>query len=264
MLLAAIRNLPFPALALILFAIGLCVGSFLNVCICRLPENESIVSPRSRCPFCRTLIRWYDNIPLLSYLFLGGRCRHCKIHISPQYPLVELMTGLFFVALYGHFQGLRLTLFFSVFVSLLIVASFVDLKYRIIPDEISLGGLAIGLVLSFWRPDLSILEAGSGALLGGGILYLLGLIYTSITGREGIGWGDIKLVAMIGAFLGVKMLLFVLLVSSGLGALMGVGLILLAGKGRTYPIPFGPYLTIGALVTLFFGHHLWRFFFPAF
>ena len=241
-------------IAVLLF--GGIIGSFLNVCIYRLPREKSIVSPPSSCPACEKRIEWYDNMPLISYLFLKGRCRHCGNRISARYPLVESITAVFFVLLYGKY-GLSLELPVGMlFVSLLIVISFIDLDFKIIPDALSIGGAVAGLFLAFARPLFSYLSAVYGILLGGGILFAIAFIYQLVTKREGMGGGDIKLLAMIGAFCGIQGVVFSLMTGSLLGVLVGLPLMLIKGEDARYAIPFGPFLSFGALIYVFVGEEL--------
>jgi leader peptidase (prepilin peptidase)/N-methyltransferase len=235
---------------------GGCIGSFLNVCIYRLPQGLSIVSPRSFCPQCRSPVRSYDNIPLLSYLLLRGKCRSCGAKISWRYPLMEALTGAFAVALYLKF-GLTLGFFaFFAFTAALLVITFIDLDHRIIPDVISLPGIAVGFGLSFFLPAPSWTDSLIGLLAGGGSLYLVAIGYEALTKREGMGGGDVKLLAMIGAWLGWKAVLFTLFLASLTGTLIGGGAMVVQRQGRHYAIPFGPFLAFAALAYLFFGPQL--------
>jgi len=233
---------------------GALVGSFLNVCAYRLPREESIISPGSRCPHCRAPIRWYDNIPILSFFLLGGRCRHCKARIPWRYPLVEVATALLSLAVYLRFGLSPVYLVFFVFSCALFVSSLIDLDFQIIPDEISLPGILVGLAFSPFNPLVSPLEALLGALCGAGGLYLLAEFYYFVAKREGLVGGDLKLLAMIGAFLGVKSLLPVLLIASFVGAVTGIVITLVqkVKEKRTFAIPFGPFLSLGALLHLFY------------
>jgi len=231
---------------------GTVVGSFLNVCIYRLPEGESIIWPASHCPYCKTQIKWYDNIPLLSFILLKGRCRYCNKPISWQYPLVELLTGIFTFLVYQKVGISLITLIYLLFIYALIVISFIDLKWQIIPDIISIPGIFCGLIASLILPDLSFKDALYGALLGGGMLFLVAYGYYFIKKREGMGGGDIKLLAMIGAFLGWKAIPFVILIASLTGSLIGILWIFLQKKDKYFPIPFGPFLALGAICLLFF------------
>lgn len=252
-----------------MFAFGAVVGSFLNVCISRLPEKKSIVRPGSRCPACSNPIRWYDNIPVISFIILRGKCRNCGSRISWQYPLVEMLTAILFVCLMREFTNIVALFIYLVFVSALIVVTFIDLKHYIIPDEISIPGIFIGLALSLLPARLtgnqltagSFLDSLIGCLVGGGFLYLTALFSLAVFKKEGMGGGDIKLLAMVGAFLGWKLAIMTIVVGSVVGAVVGVTLILLRLKLRTDYIPFGPYLALGAVLSLIFGERLWAWYF---
>ncbi|NVN89886.1 MAG: prepilin peptidase [Desulfuromonadales bacterium] len=238
------------------FIFGAVVGSFLNVCICRLPANESVVSPPSHCPHCQYPIRWFDNIPIVSYLLLGGKCRGCQAKISLQYPLVELLNGLVCLALFISFGPTLDFCVFFLFCSALVVITFIDLEHQIIPDEISLPGIVIGFLCSFVLNGLGWLNSLLGILLGGGSLLLVAYCYQRLTGKEGMGGGDIKLLAMMGAFLGWKSIPFIIFASSLVGSVVGVTLMLIQKKDSKLAIPFGPYLAFGALLYIFFGPRL--------
>ncbi len=246
---------------------GLVIGSFLNVCIHRLPAGTSIVHPRSSCPGCGHLIRAWDNIPVLSYLLLRGRCRDCGTRISPRYPLVELLSGGFAAMAVARFgAGWEALLVFALIAAFLVI-TFIDIDHRIIPDAISLPGIAVGLAASFlpWLlsgphppgasplPVQTPLESLIGILAGGGSLFLVAWGYQLITGREGMGGGDIKLLAMIGAFTGWKGVLFTIFVSSLTGTLAGIALMLRQRGDMKLAVPFGPFLAIGAIAYLFIG-----------
>jgi len=243
------------------FVLGTCVGSFLNVCIHRLPIGKSIVSPSSHCPACSTPIPWYYNLPMLSYLVLKGRCASCSAPISARYPLVEFMTGVFAGVYYLHYGWGLTTLVYFCFTAALIVVTFVDLNFRIIPDVISLPGIAAGLGVSFFRNDLSPMDSLWGILLGGGVLLAVFFGYYLITRREGMGLGDVKLLAMIGGFLGWKAVLFVLFSSSLLGALSGLAVMASRKGNLKLAIPFGPFLAIGAILYIFTGPSLMGWYF---
>jgi leader peptidase (prepilin peptidase)/N-methyltransferase len=238
------------------FAVGAAIGSFLNVCIWRVPAGESVVFPPSHCPQCDTRIRSRDNIPLISYLLLRGRCHACGGGISLRYPAVEALTGLLFALLLYQFGWSPIVVSRALFVAALIVMSFIDLDHQIIPDGISLPGIVIGLVLAGIGYGPPLMDSAVGALLGGGILWAVAAGYHALTGRDGMGGGDIKLLAMIGAFLGWRAVLVTLLLGSFTGALIGIGLIALRGADARVPIPFGPFLALGALCALFFGEPL--------
>jgi len=240
------------------FVFGMVVGSFLNVCICRMPKNESIVSPPSHCPHCSYQIRWYDNIPLVSYLLLRGKCRGCGAHISLQYPLVELINGVLTLLLFLRFGPTLAFAALFLFCSALVVITFIDIEHQIIPDEISLPGIAVGFVLSFFLKGHTWLNSLLGILLGGGSLLLVAYTYQLLTGKEGMGGGDIKLLAMMGAFLGWKAVPFIIFASSLVGSLIGVSIMLLQKKDAKLAIPFGPYLAFAAVLYIFYGKSLIR------
>lgn len=238
------------------FIFGAVVGSFLNVCIYRLPNNESLVFPASHCPKCGYKIPPYDNIPLLSYLLLGGRCRFCKIRISPQYPVVELINGLLTLFLFMKL-GFSLTfLVLFIFCSALVAITFIDLEHRIIPDVISIPGIVIGFIASFFLPWLGWQNSLIGILAGGGSLLLVAYGYQLIAKKEGMGGGDIKLLAMMGAFLGWKAVPFIIFASSLVGSVIGITLMLVQKKDSKLAIPFGPFLAFGAILYIFFGRQL--------
>lgn len=239
-----------------IFLIGICIGSFLNVCIFRIPEGKSIVYPPSACPACGNGIRWYDNIPVLSYLLLRGKCRHCRYPISVRYPLVELLTGLFAWVTWMTFGFQWDTVIFFILIAALITITFIDLDHRIIPDIISLPGIPLGFLASFALSNVTWLESLLGIVIGGGILLIIAVGYKLLTGKEGMGGGDIKLLAMIGAFLGWQGVLFTIMISSFTGTIVGLMLMLRSNQGTKLAVPFGPFLAIGAITYLFFGSQL--------
>lgn len=256
-------------LSLLVFIFGAAVGSFLNVCIARIPNDESVVSPPSHCPKCKASIFFYDNIPLISYLVLRGRCRSCSEHISPRYFIVEFLMAALSLALFYRF-GLSFVFFVNfVFVAALVVISFIDLDVRIVPDVISLPGIVMGFVLSvgayfvIGNPSEIIpspLSSVLGILTGGGFLLATAWIYEKITGVEGMGGGDIKLLAMIGAFLGWPSIPITIFLASLVGSLVGLACMLLTGAGRKLALPFAPFLCSGALLFIFFGEDLIRYY----
>ncbi len=243
-------------LAVIFSLAGAAVGSFLNVCICRIPDGLSIVFPPSRCPHCGHPIRVYDNIPFVSYLVLGGKCRDCRERISPRYPLVELITAVFAGLLFWKYGLTPAYPVMFLFICTLIVITFIDLDHQIIPHILTLSGIPIFAVLAVVFLGLTFIDAFLGIMIGAGILYFVAVYYEALTGREGMGGGDVNLLAMLGAFLGWKSLLFILLVSSLLGAVVGVALVLWKGKDMRYAVPFGPFLCAAAVLHLFFGELL--------
>jgi leader peptidase (prepilin peptidase)/N-methyltransferase len=238
------------------FIFGACIGSFLNVCIYRLPVSKSIVYPGSSCPSCGNLIRFYDNIPILSYLWLKGRCRYCNAPIAIRYPLVELMGGLFCLGVFLRYGLTFQAAVYYVFIAILIVITFIDIDHRIIPDYLSLPGIPIFFLASFGIPTLTFWDALIGILAGGGSLFLVAWTYHLITKKEGMGGGDIKLLAMIGALIGWKGVLFTIFVSSAVGTLSGVTIMLLTRQNMKLAVPFGPFLAIGAIAYIFFGPQL--------
>lgn len=232
------------------------VGSFLNVCIYRIPEGISVIFPASRCPLCETQIRWYQNIPVLSWVVLRGRCATCRAPISFRYPLVEALSGLLYVVILLEFGLSPVALVYALFASLLLVITFIDLDHQIIPNTLSLPGIVLGFMASFLIPWLSWLDSLLGIIAGGGSLWLVAFVYHALTKTEGMGMGDVKLLAMIGAFLGYKAILPVVLISSLVGALIGVVGMVVTGRGRKLAIPFGPFLSLGAIVVLLWGDQL--------
>jgi leader peptidase (prepilin peptidase)/N-methyltransferase len=245
----------FVDIAIILF--GGIIGSFLNVCIYRLPREKSVVRPSSSCPSCEKPIKFYDNIPIISYLFLKGKCRQCGSHISIRYPMVELITAFLFFMLFKKY-GLSFELIVGMLlISLLIAISFIDLDFRIIPDVLSIGGLIAGLILAFFRkPFFFYMDALYGILLGGGILFVIAYGYELLRKREGMGGGDIKLLGMIGAFCGIKGVIFSLMSGSLIGTFIGIPMMFIKGADTKYAIPFGPFLSLGALIFIFFGDRI--------
>lgn len=257
-----------PTLVVLLF--GLCIGSFLNVCIVRLPRNASVIRPRSHCPKCGTPIRWYDNIPLASYCWLGGRCRACRTPISWQYPIVELCTaGLAYLTYLRSPTATHALLYFLGLVAPLIVITFIDLAHRIIPDVISLSGIAVGFIIrAILAPAGAfgdeMFDAVIGMIVGGGLFWLIAFVYETLKHQEGLGGGDVKLAAMLGTFLGWKGLCFVLLASSLLGSIIGITMMAILRKGLKFAIPFGPFLAVGALLYLYWGEPILRWYFSLF
>jgi len=238
------------------FLMGLCIGSFLNVCIYRLPVAKSIVRPRSMCPHCDYLIPFYDNIPVFSYLWLKGKCRRCKAKIPMRYPTVELLGGLFALGAYLRF-GLGIeTVIYYLFIAALLVVTFIDIDHRIIPDVITLPGIPICFAASFALPAMTYKDALLGILIGGGSLFLVAWVYGLITKKEGMGGGDIKLLAMMGAIVGWRGVFFTIFVASLVGTLAGLAVMLQSRKGMKLAVPFGPFLSIGAITYIFFGNQL--------
>lgn len=240
------------------FVLGATVGSFLNVCIYRIPRGDSIIRPLSHCPACNQPISFFDNIPLISFLLLRGRCRYCQTHISFRYPLVELLSALLSLGLFLKF-GLspHLFVYFILGWSLLAV-TFIDLDTQTIPDIITLPGIILGFFASFLILQVKYWQLVLGILLGGGILYMVAFLYHALTKKEGMGGGDIKLMAMIGAFLGYKSVLPVIFLASLIGTLVGIIIIIGWRKDRRYAIPFGPFIALGTLMYIFWGQDFVR------
>ncbi|HKL82614.1 MAG TPA: prepilin peptidase [Desulfobacter sp.] len=242
-------------IAVISFVFGACIGSFLNVVICRMPEGQSIVSPPSHCPACKHVIPFYFNLPIISFLLLRGKCGFCKAPISIRYPLVELITGLLALGLFLKFGLTPAAFFYFIFGAVLIAISFIDLDHQIIPDKLSLPGIIIFSTSCLFVPQMRFLSVVVGILTGGGILYLVALFYYYIRKHQGMGGGDIKLLAMIGAATGVKGVFFTLFTGSIFGTLGGMAAMVPAGKSqiRQAKIPFGPFLSLGAILYIFWG-----------
>ena len=252
----------FNLLSVFAFALGAIVGSFLNVVIHRYPLEESIVFPPSHCPDCRARIRWFDNVPVLSYLWLRGRCRDCRQAISPRYPLIELANGLFYLAIFLHTGPTPGFLLLAAFVSMIVVLIYIDAEIQILPDVIDLPGIAVGIAIGALGlgnvyPALtvsaSIVDALAGGLAGAAVIVAIIGAYWLIRRVEGMGQGDIKMLAMIGAGLGWRALPGVLLLAAVTGTLIGVPVALRSERGMQLPIPFGVFLGFATLVVLFFG-----------
>jgi leader peptidase (prepilin peptidase)/N-methyltransferase len=265
---------PATLIGIFIFLLGLIIGSFLNVCIVRIPERKSIVMPASACPKCGTAIRPYDNIPVVSYLLLGGKCRACKTKISPMYPLVELLTAALFFGCYYAFGPTSESLKWAVFSALMIVLVFTDLRERILPDVVNFTGFGLGLALSLFTkpsdgaalwvvnrlfdfpppaPVVSLVDAVIGAAIGSSLLWLVSEAYFRLRKREGMGLGDVKMMLMAGAFLGARRTLLTILAGSLLGSVLGIAFILARREDSNYELPFGSFLGMAALLVVFFG-----------
>ena len=294
-----------PVFAVAIFVLGLAFGSFLNVCVYRLPRDLSVVRPGSACPNCKKPIRFYDNIPVLGWLFLRGRCRDCKAPISPRYLVVELLTGLLFLACYWHFGLTLATLKYCAFGFLLLGLIFTDAEMFLLPDKMTIPGLVLGLVFSLFVPVndlasqllpglvslpvdsgltahlLSLCDSILGAVVGSAFIYGAGAIYLRARGVEGMGFGDVKLMAMVGAFLGIKLTIFTIFTASIAGSLFGLSTVLVVWMKRTrrriarnhepgpqarrrawasaaialrhHQMPFGVFLGSMAMLAFFFG-----------
>ena len=258
---------PFLAayLTFIVFFFGACLGSFLNVCIYRIPREESVITPRSHCPNCGKLIAWFDNIPMLSYLALRAKCRHCGVRISPRYFLVELLTALLFLLVWQRFGLSLVTPVYWLMVFGLILATFVDFEHMIIPDRCSLGGMVLGLAFSAVVPALhdaetivqSLTRSLIGLAVGAGSLWSVGFVGKIVFKKDAMGLGDVKLLGALGAFLGWQAVVFIIMISSFFGSMVGIALILFGNKAWQSRIPFGPYLALAAVVWMLGGDTWW-------
>jgi leader peptidase (prepilin peptidase)/N-methyltransferase len=256
-------SVPEPLASAFVVAFGLVLGSFLNVCIHRMPRGESVVRPRSRCPACGTMIRWHDNVPLVSWLALRGRCGSCGTPISVRYPLVEALTALLLVGLWRMLGPHASFLVASFFALAMLVLFFTDWDHQLLPDAVTLTGLGVGLGISWVNPFLDgggwerIWHALSGAALGSGVLWGLGAVYRRLRGVDAMGMGDVKMMGMVGAFCGPAGVLVTLFGASLAGAAVGLALIPLRGRRLTDALPFGCFLAPAALAALLYADSLW-------
>ena len=259
--------------------LGLAIGSFLNVVILRLPKGISVKRPRSHCPHCKKLVSWYDNVPVVSYFVLRGRCRHCEKKISPRYPSIEALSGVVSVFLYFKFGiGIEWAIYFA-FCAALIVLAFIDLDHRILPDQITLNGIWIGVLVSvyFAQPSplvtrlfhaanvevsnqrlIALIASILGAGVGGGLLWFVGEGYLRLRGIEGMGFGDVKMMAMVGAFLGAPLALLTIMLGSLVGSIIGLIFIRMTDKAREYELPFGTFLGLMGIISVLYGDDLVR------
>ncbi|MBA3231850.1 MAG: prepilin peptidase [Acidobacteria bacterium] len=240
---------------LVLAALGLAVGSFLNVCIYRIPRRESLLHPPSRCPACGQGLRWFDNVPVLGYVLLGGRCRACRAPISIRYPIVELVTMGVFLLHYAVFGWDALLAVRILFACAMIVLFAIDLEHHLLPNVITLPGIVVGLICSLFVPP-GLLDAFIGALVGGAVLWLIGEAYYRYSGQEGMGGGDVKMLAMIGAFLGWQQVALTLVLSSVAGSVIGVLLIATRRGGLKNELPYGTFLALAALIASLVGERI--------
>jgi len=227
--------------------LGMMLGSFMNVCIYRLPRGLSPVRTRSSCPSCGHILSWYENVPVVSYLVLGGRCRACRAWISPMYPIVEFITGAVFLAGYVWYGPTPLLIVRLVFAWAMIALFVIDLQHKLLPNVITLPGIAVGVLANAlagpgWVASLI------GAAVGAGILFAIAEVYYRVRHEEGLGMGDVKMLGMIGAFLGWKLVLVTLVLSSFLGSIVGIGVLIAKKESLKYALPFGTFLAAGALV----------------
>lgn len=242
---------------ILIFILGLVLGSFANVCIYRMPRDLSVIKPNSHCTNCNKFIKWYDNIPIISYIILRGKCRNCGSKISLIYPVVELICGLLFLSMYFLFGFTYILAPFCLFVFSLLVITAIDFDFQIIPDEISFFLIILGLLISFFNPVLGdtisqrILNSFLGFLVGGGSLLIVAIIGKWIFGKDAMGGGDIKIMAGVGAFIGWDKVLFSIFIACFLGSIVGISMMLLKKIGKRQEIPFGPYLAISSFLVLF-------------
>jgi leader peptidase (prepilin peptidase)/N-methyltransferase len=231
---------------------GAIIGSFLNVCIYRLPRGRSVVWPASACPGCERQLAWYENIPVIAYLALGGRCRTCGIPISPRYPIVEATTGVLFAAAFWYYGPSALLVSRLVLVCALIVLFAIDLEHHLLPNVITLPGIAVGFAFSLLT-EPGWISSVIGILLGGGVLYTIAEVYYRVRHEEGLGMGDVKMLAMVGAFLGWKLTLVTLMLASFSGSIVGLALIVSRRGSLKYALPFGTFLAMGAALAATIG-----------
>jgi leader peptidase (prepilin peptidase) / N-methyltransferase len=250
-----VTPLPLAFVVVALFLFGLTIGSFLNVCIYRIPLDQSIVHPPSRCMRCGTALRWYHNVPVVSWVLLRGRCAFCGEPVSARYPSIELLTGIVFALHAFVFEPGPLLLVRLVFAAVLIVLAFIDIDHRILPDSMTLTGIPLGVLASFWLPP-GWRDSLIGVALGGGSLWLIAEGYYRWRKVEGMGMGDVKMLAMIGAVLGWRAVLVTLVLSSCSGALVGAAVMSRTKDGMRYALPFGTFLSIGALAASLVGEPL--------
>ena len=254
----------FGPVGFLIFIVGLLMGSFANLLIYRLPQNKPWAFDRSRCSNCQKVIPWYDNIPVLSWFILRGKCRQCGAPYSFRYVVVELLTGFLFALAYWYYGFSWTALEVVVFCWMLVVCSFIDFDHMILPDEFTLSGIVIGLVGAALNPERSFVDSLIGVLVGGGFLWFMAFVYYQLTKKDGLGGGDIKLLGWIGAVLGWKAIPFVITTSAVVGSLVGITLAVKSKEGMKTAIPFGPYLALAAVIYLFGGQTLAQAYFSLF
>ena len=269
-------------MVLLSFTWGACIGSFLNVCIYRIPRELSVIKPRSFCPHCKKQIAWYHNIPVLSFLLLGGKCRYCGARISPRYFFVELVVGILFVLVWIKYHPLMvprplgltvithlgLIPIYWLVISGLTLGTCVDIEHLIIPDRVTLGGIAVGILCSVAVPELhgqstrllALLWSLAGAAVGWTVLWFISVIGRLIFHKDAMGFGDVKLLAAVGAFFGITSVFFTLLVSSLVGSIAGIGLVIVHKRKMQSRIPYGPFIALAAVIWMLWGPSLWGFY----
>ncbi len=249
----------------VVFVFGACLGSFLNVCIYRIPAELSVVKPRSRCPKCLTNLAWKDNIPILGWIFLGGKCRYCKAPIAARYPAIELLTAVLFTLLWLRFPYDPLLVPYGVLVFGLILGTFVDIDEMWLPDRVTIGGMIIGPIFSFLIPAMhgveghwaGLVQSLMGLAAGFGLFYAISILGKLVFKKDAMGFGDVKLMGTLGAFLGWESVLFITFVSSLLGAVIGLLFIALGKRELQSKIPFGPYIALAAVIWILGGSGWW-------
>jgi len=255
-------SLPAPLISIYVLFVGMIIGSFLNVCIYRLPQGQSVVRPPSHCPACGMPIRWYQNIPVVSWIALRGRCARCSARISWRYPFVEALSGVVVLAMWLTFGSSAAFAIATIFALALVVLFYTDLDHQLLPDAVTLTGLGLGLALAWFNPFLEgsgwhrVWQALGGAALGSGLLWGIGALYTKLRGVEAMGLGDVKMMAMVGAFAGPVGVLFTIFAGALVGALIGVLLIPLRGRSLQDTLPFGCFLAPAALAALLYGRQV--------
>lgn len=235
------------------FVLGMIFGSFFNVCIWRIPRKESIVKPPSHCPSCHSLIKWYDNIPLVSYLILRAKCRKCGEKISIRYPIVELLTGLLFCSSFLIFGYQYYIFFVLIYVSFMIIMSFIDIDHFLLPDRFTLTMIPLGIITIFFRDNFSLMDSLLGIVTGGGIILIFSAGYYLFRRKIGMGGGDIKLMAGVGAFIGAKLVLLAILMGTIIALIAAIPYLITKKKGLEAMLPFGPFLALAAIICLFWG-----------
>jgi len=260
-IITGVAYVEFLSTMLCAFAVGASLGSFANVCILRLPAGESVITPASHCRSCMFVLPWMDKLPILSYAITRGQCRTCRVRISTRYPVVEFITACLITALFAeHGMGFEFLTYSILGVGLVVVA-FIDFDHQVIPDVISLPGVIFGIGIAVFSPQIRIWESVGGAALGAGILAAVRGVYWFVTRTEGMGRGDVRLLAMIGAFLGWESVPFTLLVGSVVGSAVGISMMIANKRDLKMRIPFGPFLAVGALCYIFFGNAILHWYF---
>jgi leader peptidase (prepilin peptidase)/N-methyltransferase len=252
------QHVPYEFWLVTSFFLGLIFGSFFNVCILRIPNHKSIVMPPSHCPNCNYELKWYDNIPILSYIILRGKCRNCKSAISPRYAIIEFLTGVLFAFTFYRFGFNVYTIFALIFISFMIIMSFIDLDHFILPDRFTLTLIPLGILSSFFKSDFNWIDSITGLLVGGGFILIFSATYYLVRKRSGMGGGDMKLMAGVGAYLGFKLALLTLMIGTIAGTMVAIPYLLIKKKKMDSMLPFGPFLALAAVICLFWGEEIFN------